>query len=347
MKPRQEHPQKEDDDLLPRQDTTQNLELRSKRTERQRRKREKKAGSLTRAASDTQLLLGLPVELLTAILELLRPSDLLALARTSRVLHGFIFANEADLARRVIRLRYPILEQCFLRPVLMRDIDAAIQPLLQGSYRADLAGIQQWPFARISIPSPDYALHCTCLTCLGRWNALCVVVDFAHWQDVLDNGEPIPDIAPGTSPKWNQDLLARTRRIVLAALTSPLRYARLLEVHLESTRRSVLRHSRNKTDRRPHYRMTTDMAETDAFLGQKGPPTVEFPYSREVYYLLEAFLPTRSWLTSQQRWGYIQRPDEWHQLDLDLLVRMVSLNRASQDAHVDQDSAATEGNRRC
>lgn len=313
-------------DLSPVEDLTQPLALRSKRTERRRKKLEKLANSKSSAPRPIGLL-DLPYELLMNILELLRPSDLFALCRVSRPLRAFFLAEEASIVRRVVNLRYPILERCFLRPVLMREVEPAVQPLLRSPDRPDLNPSHR--IAHQNIPPPDDAFHCTCLTCVVRWNALCAVVDFAHWQDNLDNGVPIPTIPRGTLPSWNRDLLARNRRIVLNSLTRPLWYARILETHLDSTTRSIRRHSLNKADRRPHFHLTKEEMKlgTDVFLQRQGPPTFDYPYSRELYYMLEAFLPGRSWVAADRKWVYVSQTQEWHQIDLAMLVRMDATRR--------------------
>ena len=307
-------------ELFPVEDLTQPLALHSKRTERQRRKRERLASAKSSSLQPIGLL-DLPVELLLSILELLRPSDLFALCRVSKTLRAFCFAKEASIVRRVINLRYPILERCFARPVLLRDVDPAIQPLLRSPDRQDLKLSHR--IAHQNIPPPDDALHCTCLTCVVRWNALCAVVDFAHWQDNLDDGVPIPTIPRGTLPSWNRGLLERNRRVVLDALTSPLWYARVLEAHLDSTTRSIRRHSQNKADRRRHFHLAEAevRAGSDGFLEREGPPTFDYPYSRELYYMLEAFLPGRSWVATRQKWVYASHGVEWHQIDLAMLVK--------------------------
>jgi hypothetical protein len=311
-------------DVSPLEDLTQPLARHSKRTKRQHKKLEKKGASKSWAVFQPRGFLDLPLELLMGILELLRPSDTFALFQLNGQLRNFMLANEAIITRRIVNLRYPILERCLLPPVFMEDIDPATQELLRSTDRPDLA--LSHPNVHQNIPSPDNMRHCTCLTCIGRWNALCAAVDFAHWQDNLDKGEPIPTIPRGTLPPWNQKLLATTRRVVIKSLTSPLWHARILEAHLSSTTRSIRRHSQNKADQRPHFRMSEADARagTDVFLKQEGPPTVEFPYSRDLYYMLEVFLPTRSWVATHQKWVYMSHTQEWHEMDLDMLVRMMA-----------------------
>ncbi|KAK4120347.1 hypothetical protein N657DRAFT_625238 [Parathielavia appendiculata] len=314
--------------IPPVQDVTQPLELRSKRTERRRRKLEKRALSKPSPNSQLRGFMDLPIELLLQILEILRPSDIFVLGRVNKTLHAFLMDQETRIARNIINLRYPILERCLLRPVLMEAIDSAIQPLLKQPDRPDLL-LSHRVVAHQNIPPPDNSLHCTCLTCLMRWNALCAVVDLAHWQDNLDKGEPIPTIPRGMDASWNRELLARHRRVVINALTSPLWYARLLEAHLDSTARSIRRHGLNKTDQRPHFHITDEdqRVGTDSFLQRKGPPTVEYPYARDFYYMLEAFLPCRNWVEARQQWVYVSQAQEWHEIDLRMLVDMDAMKR--------------------
>ncbi|KAK4245099.1 hypothetical protein C7999DRAFT_43350 [Corynascus novoguineensis] len=309
-----------DDDLPPVVDLTQPLALRSKRTERQRRKQQKRAFSTTPADQSTRLV-DLPLELMMAILELLRPSDIFALLRVNKELRTFLLSNEAIIAQPIVRLRYPILERCLPRPVGLGNIESAIISLLKSPDRPDLGSHRN---AHQNIPPPDNTLHCTCMTCLVRWNALCAVIDFAHWQDHLDKGIPIPTIPRGTSPRWNQELLARNRRVALNSLTSPLWYARILEAHLDSTTRSIRRHSQNKADQRRHYHINAAdiRTGTDEFLQQNGPPTFDYPYARDLYYMLEVFLPGRSWISELQKWVYMPQTQDWHETDLRILVRM-------------------------
>ncbi|KAK4139917.1 uncharacterized protein C8A04DRAFT_32558 [Dichotomopilus funicola] len=316
-----------DSDLEPVEDLTQPLALRSKRTERQRRRREKRAqAAISSTQNEHREFLDLPLELFTGILYLLRPSDILALSGVNRSLRAFLLANESDIVGRIVQLRYPILERCLIPPVPINEVDPEVRLLLQSPDRSDVVVSPRSVLQ--NIPLSDNTLHCTCVTCMVRWTALCAAVDFAHWQDHLDNGVPIPTVPRGTSPPWNQDLLARNRRIVLASLSSPLQYARILEAHLDSTMRSIRRHSRNTSDRRPHYRMSdAEMrAGADSFLSQEGPHTVDYPYSRELYYMLEVFLPGRSWIAERQEWVYMAQ-EQWHEWDLRNLVQRAKARR--------------------
>lgn len=288
----------------------------SKRTERQRKKQLKKLAMKKTTAQDPTNGIPLPNELLLVVLFHLRPSDLFALSRTCKFLRSFILAWETPLAKDIIATRYPCLEQCIRLPVLLDTIDPAFHPALlnpNGRPTMDTRAFQH-------IPPPDPFLVCTCLTCTLHWIALCVVVDFAHWQTSLDAGDPIPVIPRGTLPAWNEALVRANADVVRKALASPLWYARVLEEHLRSITRSIRRHAQNKGDRRPRFDMTPqdEAAGTDAFLCRVGPATVDFPVHRDNYYILEAYLPNRSWGADEKKWLYL--PD-LHHVDLKWVVQ--------------------------
>jgi hypothetical protein len=46
-------------------------------------------------------------------------------------------------------------------------------------------------------------------------------------------------------------------------------------------------------------------SQTDAFLARKGPQSLEFPYQRDKYHYLEAYVPNRKWRSKDERWGYM------------------------------------------
>jgi hypothetical protein len=311
-------------------DLTQPLPSHSKRTKRQLKKLQKKASQPKLRASGRGLL-DLPHELLWAILEFLRPSDLFALGRVNKPLRAFILATEARLARAVIKIRYPILERCFPMPVHMANVSPTMQTLLQSPCRPDIQHAHRPQHQ--NIPRPDAVSVCTCLTCLGRWNALCAVVDFAHWQEHLDHSKALPQIPRGRSPAWNQQLLEGNARVVTNAMTRPLWYARVLEAHLNSTTRSVLRHSQNTADKRRHFQLTAEdlRAGTDAFLHNQGPCEVVYPFARDNYYMLEAFLPGRCWVADHQKWIYVSDGLEWHYADLESLAKLAPPRHSEEE----------------
>ncbi|KAK3680917.1 hypothetical protein B0T22DRAFT_502643 [Podospora appendiculata] len=302
-----------DDPLV---DRTKALALHSKRTERQRKKLAKK--SLAPSPQPINLLLNLPCELLLEILCTLPPSALFPLLRVSKDLRAFILSEQRLIADRIIRLRYACLAKSFPLPVPIGAVPAALHPLLQDPSRTELVTAHKRPFQHIQPPNPD--VICTCLACALRWNCLCIAVDFAHWQPNLDSGEPIRMVPRGVNPEWNQTLNARSADTVLKCIRSPLWYARVLEAHLASTTRSIRRHGLNKGNKRRRFRMTEEdvRAGTADFLERSGPPTFDIPFHRDNYYLLEAFLPNRSWIQRKEQWVYV--PADQHERDLEVLL---------------------------
>ncbi|KAI0003515.1 hypothetical protein F4779DRAFT_96068 [Xylariaceae sp. FL0662B] len=321
----------EDGELGELEDKTEALTLRSKRTERARKKQTKKARKTTYQPRD---LLSLPFELVLEILSFLRPSDIFNLRRVNRAFHGFVAQEEQRISRAVVRWRYVCLEKCFRLPVLMEHINEAIHPSLQCAERQELLTIHKKPYQHVLAPDP--AETCTCLTCMLRWSALCLIVDFARWQQNLDKGEPIPIIPRGRSPEWNQNLIVSNAAVVRKALRSPLWHARLLEAHLDSTSRSISRHAANKGNKRRRFRMSREEMEsgTDLFLERSGPPSFDFPFHRDNYYMLEAYLPNRGWSAELGRWLYL--PDEQHDKDVEFVVRWAERRRKSA---LEQDKA--------
>ena len=265
--------------------------------------------------------------------------------------------------------RYSCLAQCFRLPVLIRDMqqrreqyrdgdsriedsggdeDIDVVSILQSSERQDRLGIHKRPYSHV--PPPDPAEVCTCLTCVLRWSALCLIVDFAHWQADLDRGEPLPFWARSEPvPEWNRRLLARNADVVRKALSlrsprspsSPvgdvggLWHARLLEAHLDSTTRAHRRHAANKGNKRRRFRMTSEdvKAGTDAFLERSGPPTFDFPFHRDNYYMLEAYLPNRAWIAEREKWVYV--PATQHDYDIQQVKRWAVDMRGTRGRDVD------------
>ncbi|KAI3339158.1 hypothetical protein F4824DRAFT_52317 [Ustulina deusta] len=325
---------REDDELGVLDDKTEALTLRSKRTERVRKKQTKKT---MKAKNPPQDFLGLlPYELIIEILTLLKPSELFQLQRTSRSFYHFIAREETRIARAVSAWRYSCLEKSFRLPVLLADIDPAIQRLLQIPERQEILTIHKKPYQHIRPPEPTEV--CTCLTCTLRWSALAIIVDFSHWQGHLDKGEPIPMILRGKSPEWNQTIISAHANIVRKALYSPLWHARLLELHLDSTTRSIRRHVANRGNKRRRFRMTEDDVNsgTDAFLARSGPPSLDIPYHRDNYYLLETFVPNRSWSQDLSRWLYV--PAEQHDRDIEFVIMWAErARRAELEQQVGQE----------
>jgi hypothetical protein len=271
-----------DDPDTPLEDKTVAIPLHSKRTSRIQRKEAKK--SLKK--KDQTSLTHLPTELILGILEYLRPSDVFNISLVNNRLHSLVNANANAIGDEIVRQRYRILSRCFPLPALLSSVEPAVRPILNDPYRQQQTGIHKKFYQHVQNPDPQ--LLCTCLTCIMTWNNLGLVLDFAHWQDHLDNREPIPVLPRGRTVQWNQDLVERHASIVRRALGDSLYYARILETHLDSTVRSVRRHRGNKGDQRKHVRMTDEEAGTgtDDFLVKECPVSLEFPYNRDEYYML-------------------------------------------------------------
>lgn len=57
----------------------------------------------------------------------------------------------------------------------------------------------------------------------------------------------------------------------------------------------------------------------DAFLGRSGPSSLDFPFHRDNYYMLEAYLPNRGWSDELQRWMYV--PENQHDTDVEVVEK--------------------------
>jgi hypothetical protein len=272
----------DDEDLEPLEDKTGALTLHNKRTERMQRK---KATRDTKRAAIVNLT-KLPTELILECLTCLAPRDVFRFSFVNRRFHSLVQANARVIGDAIMACRYTLLAQCFPTPRLLSDVAPALRPLLTDPKRQVQLGIHKRPYQHIQ--SPDAQQLCTCLTCILTWNNLGLVLDFAHWQHNLDSGKPIPMVPRGQAPEWNADLIAQNARIARMAIDSSLWHARILEVHLDSTIRSIKRHAKNKGNKRTHVAMTDDDAAsgTDSFLVKYGPPSLEFPYHRDEYYML-------------------------------------------------------------
>jgi hypothetical protein len=300
----------DDDDEEPLVDTTAALQLRSKKTERMQKRLEKR--SKRKPATKPQSFLDLPSELILDILTYLRPSDLFRLQRLTKPMQAFIRENEPTIARDLIKTRYSILAKCFPLPVPFQTIDPSYHSALLSPKRQDLLAIHKKPYTHIK-PLDPLAI-CTCMTCVFAWNNLCTILDLAHWQGALDARVPITMIPRGASPPWNQELIETSAARVEAAMKSPLVYTALLALHLDTTTRTILRRSKYiKTPQggpvlaqhRPYQLSLAEAARgSDEFLARKGLPSYEFPFHRDNYYNLEAYVPNRKWSSEEGCWKY-------------------------------------------
>ncbi|KAL2429032.1 hypothetical protein ABEF95_011873 [Exophiala dermatitidis] len=327
------------DDDQPLIDTTAQLALHSKKTARLQRRQEKKQ-SARRTRSDIQSILDLPPEILLLILSFLQPSDIYTLLRLNRSMRIFILDNENAIADSIMSRRYWVLLQCFPLPVMLEKVPDVARPVLLSQQWQDRLRIHKNPYQHIKQIDPSTV--CTCMSCVLAWNNLCIILDLAHWQPNFDKREPLPIIPRGRNPEWNVDLLEKNAQIVMKAMHSPLAHARILQIHLDVTTRTILRTERwrrdgkDKSDRpnsrdkilpvqpaRPRlYRLTDEdvAAQTDEFLERSGPPSYQPIYMRDNYYNVEAFVPNRKWDRDEQRWHYYSKWPKPHENDLAWLV---------------------------
>jgi hypothetical protein len=292
----------EDEPLV---DTTAALPLHSKKTERTKKRLERKQRKAAEQPSPTTLL-DLPPELLQEILGLLRPRDVLQLSMASQAVRAFVLENENTIARDIIRRRYWVLAQCFPLPLPFDDIDTTAKPALLSERRQNMLQIHKKPYQHVK--GIDPLKICTCMSCVLAWNNLCMVLDLSHWQKNLGNRIPIEMIPRGTNPEWNQKLLDKHARIVEHAMNSRLTHAAILEKHLQSTVQTISRTFRGKKTVHPkrlyHLAPVDAEQETDEFLERSGPPSYEFPWHRDNYYGLEAYVPNRKWSKEKEKWLY-------------------------------------------
>ncbi|KAJ4301101.1 hypothetical protein N0V90_003191 [Kalmusia sp. IMI 367209] len=297
------------DDEEPLEDKTVALQLHSKRTERQKKQKAKRDRRRDAIINLTKL----PTEMILECLKYSQPGDVLNFSHVNRRFRSLVDANANIIGDAIIRQRYTLLAQCLVLPKLLAEIEAPVRPFLVDEKRQLLLGIHHKPYQHVQ--SPDQHLVCTCLSCILAWNNLGVVLDFAHWQDNLDTGEPLPIIARGQTPEWNQKLVQRNACIMRTALRNSLWHARILEIHLASTVRAIRRQAKNKGNKRTHVDMTEEDARlgTDAFLSKPGPPSLEFPYHRDEYHMLY-------WKKSEERWLYGTAIH--HERDLGLVLHL-------------------------
>lgn len=313
-----------------------NLVVVSRRTQRQQRKKHLK--SLHKGpGTERRGILDLPYELMIAALIYLCPSDLFRLARTNTLFYALIMEHEVqeELAKGIIKWRYPTLEKCFGVPALLSNIDPDTRSILQSEECSTMLASHKVRFSHIK--EPDLNTICSCITCRRRWDALCVVVDFAHWQSYLEDGEPLPMVLPGRNTKWNLKLVDANAAIVTKALYNPLWYACILEGHLRASSAAIIRHSQNKGNKRLHFKLSIldYRKETDMFLDRHGPQWLDFPYNRDQYYMLEAFMPNRAWNDVENHWMYL--PIDQHIFDLKYLVSFVERKREER-AQAEKDA---------
>jgi hypothetical protein len=307
-------------------DSTAALALHSKKTARLQRRQLKKQ-SASKVHSDIQSFLDLPHELLSAVLSFLQPSDIFSLLRLNHSTRAFILDNEKSIANSIKHRRYWVLQQCFPSPLALENVPASARPALLSEKWQDRLRIHKNPYQHIKHMNP--LAVCTCMSCVLAWNNLNIILDLAHWQLNFENREPLPNIPRGRAPEWNVKLLDRHAEIVTKAMHSPLAHVRILQKHLDTTTRTIIRSGKWKrkgdktTTPRPRlYHLTDAEAATgvDVYLEGSGPPSYQPIYMRDNYYSVEAFVPNRKWDKEQQTWHYYAKWPKPHENDLAWLV---------------------------
>lgn len=321
------------DDDEPLVDTTESIPLKSKKTERMQKRQQKKLKKTT-VTSETKSFLELPPELLQEVLSHLRPSDVFPLLRLNKSTRNFILDNENLIAKDIIVRRYHTLARSFHLPVPLSKVDETAQAALLSKNWQDKLQIHKKPYQHVRVIDPTKV--CTCMSCMLSWNNLNVTLDLAFFQRHLDSREPIPMIARGTYPEWNRKLTERNASIVERAMQSPLHYAAILQIHLTTIVGTLTRQVRvgRKTchPRRLFHLSTTDIESgTDLFLERSGPPSYEFPFHRDNYYSLEAYVPNRKWDREEQVWLY-GTPGKPHENDLSWVVARFQPDSAKEQA---------------
>ncbi|KAK4167478.1 hypothetical protein QBC43DRAFT_376635 [Cladorrhinum sp. PSN259] len=257
--------------------------------------------------------LDLDDDAMMCILDFCTPSAVWTLSKVCRGLRQLIRTHEAYLINRIIAFRYPNISRSFRLPYLLTQVADTFENenIVSALFTFNERIISQRVHIRLN-PRHPAETTCSCLSCVDRWNNLCLAVDFARWQDHLDDGRPLPHHKPGVDPPEEIRRRSDCREKILDALHRPLFYAMILESHLDSTVRAIQRQSQNKTNRRAHFPMTSREASsgTDHFLGRQGPNLFDPPYQRDQYYMLEVFLPGRAWSKTDKEWKYLNVPHE-------------------------------------
>ncbi|KAK5946293.1 hypothetical protein PMZ80_000435 [Knufia obscura] len=301
-------------------DNTKVLPLHSKKTERLQKRQHRKIQKAANAPADLTLT-DLPSETLTEVFRWLRVADVFRMSRTCHTMMDLMLHHEKVISKDIISRRYWTLYRCFPLPVSFQNVPEEFHSGLLSEKRQELLNIHRKSYHQ-HIQMIDPREVCTCMTCVFAWNNLCLLIDLHHWQHNLANREPIPMIPRGTHPEWNQELLMKNAEIVRLAMRRPLYYAAILEQHLSTITGTILRFSKWKkkgAKAQPRLYNMTDQdvdAGTDEFLESKGPPSYDFPYHRDNYYSLEAYLPNRKF-GADGRWHYYALPPTQHERDLE------------------------------
>ena len=349
-KPKKTQVEDDDEPLI---DHTAPLAKNSKKTKRlqkQQQKRQQKASSRIRN------FLELPPELLQEVLGHLLPTDIFRIMQLNRATREFILENETSIAKNIMDQRFWVLRNCLPLPTPFAEVDDASKAALLNPSWQEKTNINRKPYQHVKTIDPQRV--CSCPSCLLAWNNLNVVLDISHFQWHLNHREPIPMIPRGTTPAWNTELTEHHARIVERAMRSQLDYAAILQTHLNSIVGTLLRqvrfppkqpiHRHNKNiaplpAKTVHpirlYHVTEKDAakEDDTFLERDGKPSYEFPFHRDNYYSLLAYVPNRKWNKEEQKWVYYAQG--FHERDLGWIRERFTPASPPKSADEDADSA--------
>lgn len=78
----------------------------------------------------------------------------------------------------------------------------------------------------------------------------------------------------------------------------------------------------------------------DVFLERSGPPSVDFPWHRDNYYMLEAYLPNRGWKAEEERWMYM--PESQHDRDVEFVMAWSKKKEVEAEVKMKEERAAKE-----
>jgi hypothetical protein len=333
-------------------DTTAALPKNSKKNRRMQKAQERRQ---KKAASKINTFLEFPPELLFEIFSYLRPTDIYRLMRLNHATKDFVLQHEMSIANDIMNRRYFVLHHCFPIPKPLSAVDTAAQTALLHPKRQQATELHKKPYQHILAPSSSEL--CSCSSCLLAWNDLNLILDLAHFQWNLNHRQPIPMVPRGTTPEWNNDLIQKHAGIVKKAIhSSPLTYAGILQVHLNTITSTLLRQTRfpphvpvhnhkakshlnqhpglNPADTvRPgktvhpmrlyNIREKDAEKEDDTFLERPGKPSYEFPFHRDKYYSLLAYVPNRRWVEGDYgdgHWSYYAQGSQAHERDLEFVI---------------------------
>lgn len=280
-----------------------------------------------------RLLIDFPCEILVETLIHLCPSDVFALARTSRHLHDTIMAHRVQkaLVRGIMETRYPTLAKCFALPVLLSDVDETVRAYFQSE--EGRAATEDIALKKPDTPTPDRDLICSCSACQLRWIELYQSADFSYgvkWSRRLGDGQTRVDT--GTA-------------VVRKALYHPLWFASIIEQFLAAIIPAA------QQDTAPVRAMLrcalTGLAfgrlETDWFMREIDRIRLNEPYASRlaITWDLCSEVPGRYWDFEREEWVY-RRTDQ-HDQDIAEIKNILEMASVMDEEDDPEAEDAEEG----